>query len=109
MSTIPYDSLLCALKQNADVDFIFPKPSCPKNADAMCLAIVDNCDSGNKRRCEQWLEFYYKNNSIYRLKVMFKISPNENNGYVRAADMQVRKMLQKGIIRAEQLGRIDLC
>ncbi len=108
MNIIACDDLMSVLDKNDDVEFISPKPICPKNNDAMCLAIVDNCASGNKRNCEQWLEFYYQSRSIYRLKVMFKISPGENNGYVRFTDMQVRKMLEKGIIRQEDLQTVEL-
>lgn len=108
MSAISYASLVVALKQNADVDLILPKPSCPKNADAMCLTMVDNCASGNKKNCEQWLEFYYRDNSIYRLKVMFKISPSVKDGYVRLEDMQVRKMFQKEIVKENDLQQINL-
>ncbi|MBD5442107.1 MAG: hypothetical protein HDR34_01670 [Treponema sp.] len=108
MSAISYASLLVALEKNVDVDVISPKPSCPKNADAMCLALMDNCDSGNKKRCEQWLEFYYKSNSIYRLKVMFKVSSSVNDGYVRLEDMQVRKMFQKEIVKKDALQQLEL-
>lgn len=108
MSAISYASLIFALAKNADVDFISPRPSCPKNADRMCLAIVNDCDSGNKRRCEQWLEFYYKSNSIYRLKVMFRVSSSVNDGYVRLEDMQVRKMFQKEIVRQKDLKQIQV-
>lgn len=108
MSAISYASLIFALTENADVDFILPKPSCPKNADRMCLAIVNDCDSGNKRRCEQWLEFYYKDRSIYRLKVMFKVSSSMNDGYVRLEDMQMRKLFQKKIVKHESLEQLKL-
>ncbi len=107
MNIIACDNLMSVLDKNEDVEFI-SKSICPKNNDAMCRAKVDNCASGNKRNCEQWLEFYYQSKSIYRLKVMFKISPCENNGYVRFTDMQVLKMLKKGIIRQEDLRTIEL-
>lgn len=108
MLAISYDSLILALEENAEVDFILPKPSCPKNADRICFAIMDSCDSGNERRCEQWLEFYYKDRSIYRLKVMFKVSPSVNDGYVRLEDMQMRKIFQKEIVKHEKLKQLKL-
>lgn len=108
MPMISYNALKRVLEKNSDIEFILPVPSCPKNADTMCFAIVDNCDSGNRRRCEQWLEFYYEGRSIYRLKVMFKVSSSVNDGYVRFEDMQVRKMFQKKIVKRENLEQLEL-
>ncbi len=103
-----FDHLLAVLKSTEEIEFIsmIPIPCCPKNADIVCSKHAGHCPLGNKRDCEQEFKFHYQGKNLFYLTVNFTAYPDTRLGYVRNTDSQIKRMLNKQIIKQSDLVEI---
>lgn len=102
-----FSSVYEELKKNPAIKFLDPIPKCPKNADLDCIREQTDCKQGKFIECKQRISFFVDEKSLKILYPKFYIiNDKEFHGIVRDSDIGILWLINKGIIKKENLKAI---
>jgi hypothetical protein len=104
-----YTSALEAMRDNPSLECVPPVPHCPNSVNVgWCEPLFNpkDCADGNAQKCGQKLTVRTERGGIYNLYFYFKVSPDNQDGFINENDNQLNFLIQNKIVQRENLRRV---